>query len=81
MSDKTQKTAAGESRMPAGGRRSDGAVESPVFENAAIGDRIAVRLHLEGLTQTLADNLVGLQVAMLALGDESLFGGGCRQGR
>ena len=76
MPDKTQKTAAGEKPDARWRQTFDGAVESPVFENAAIGDRIAVRLHLEGLTQTLADNLVGLQVAMFALGDESLFAAG-----
>lgn len=76
MSDKTQKTVAGEKPDARWRQTFDGAVESPVFENAAIGDRIAVRLHLEGLTQTLADNLVGLQVAMLALGDESLLAAG-----
>ena len=54
----------------------EGSVETPVFEKNLLGERAAMKMRLEGLTQTLADNIVGLNMAILATGDESLLTAG-----
>ncbi len=53
-----------------------GSVDSPAFENNILGERIALKLRIEGLTQDLADKIVGLNMALLAAGDETLLTAG-----